>query len=85
MIEAGVTAGSAGSAWELAAAFGPRYKKPPFETQGKQGSADSALRYRLGVLGWMSATCGSISELPLPDDYDDESFAQDAACAGPFL
>jgi hypothetical protein len=45
----------AGSAWELAAAFGPCYKKPPFETQGKQGSADSALRYR-GVLGWMSAT-----------------------------
>jgi len=76
MIGAGVPAGSAGSAWALAAAFG-RYKKP-------QGSADSALRYR-GVLGWMSATCGSNSELPLPDDYHDESFAQDAACAGAFV
>jgi hypothetical protein len=49
-----------------------------------QGSADANLRCR-GVLGWMSATCGSNSELPLSNDYDDESFAQDAACAGAFV
>jgi hypothetical protein len=68
----------------LRGAFTRGYQAPTFETQGKQGSADANLRRR-GVLGWMSATCGSNSELPLSNDCDDESFAQDAACAGAFV